>query len=119
MNSIDRDLFIESYGDMIKWRIDIYNLLDEYTFTLLNLRRLIDGRKGSGGKLIKIGSILIFTPIPVVSEVLGAILILIGLILSKFARVYSLRDIIRLYNYIFLDITKLKREFLVESSLNI
>ncbi len=49
-----------------------------------------------GSKLIKTGVVLIVMPIPIVSEVIGAVLILIGLVISAlFYRTPSIRQIPR------------------------
>ncbi len=73
--------------DMISWRYEYIKTLKETDLAYNTLLNTLDVRdKGYGGKLIKIGITIFFIPILGISELIGAILIGLGLLIKSFSR---------------------------------
>lgn len=74
-------------SDMLKWRYEYADALRSTEAAYQDLLSILDvNERGYSGKLIKIGITIFFIPILGISEVIGAILIGMGLFLKAFSR---------------------------------
>ncbi|GEM_PF-5209148 len=74
-------------SSMLKWRYEYVNALKSTDTAYQNLLSILDvNERGYSGKLIKVGITIFFIPILGISEVIGAILIGMGLLLKTFSR---------------------------------
>jgi len=116
MKPSDREL-IQFYRDMIGWRLQLISTFEDYKATMSSLRKSLYRKSTVGSKLIKIGSLLIVIPIPIISEILGIILVFIGILSSRSIKLYSIRDIGYTFNMVTSSVMKLREEILLESRL--
>jgi len=116
MKASDREL-IQFYRDMIGWRMQLISTFEDYKNTIDGLKKSLYRKSGIGSKLIKLGTILIVIPIPVISEILGVILVFLGILSSRTIKIYSIKEVGYTFNMVASSIIKLKEEILLESRL--
>jgi len=72
---------------MLKWRYEYLDAMKSTDTAYRDLLYILDvHQKGYSGKLIKVGITIFFIPILGISEIIGAILIGMGLLLKAFSR---------------------------------
>lgn len=105
---------LEDLHDSMSWRTEISELyIPDLRGHLEVLTPADEGSNGFGGKLIKMGTVIFFAPLPIVSEALGALMIISGLMMNRLrSRKHGIDDIYKEVNKILDELRMLRNEIL-------